>query len=221
MKNNISARMIFDNARALAASLGYDLSQARCTQSYLRGEAALNTTTATYHVPVLVTDQQNGAPRPLEQRLQLQDIFYVSSVFIGWTVASSTAVNGKLYTYPNPVTGATAALNTLYNGKYSVQINNENILPAWDVSRHWFSPRTQENTNFNVAAPTAPAVYTMDQFDGAEDGFCAVEPGWIFNGGANINANVILPGAITAVPANASLVVIHRGILIQNATTVK
>jgi len=221
MPTQQGARMVFENAMNLANRIGYDLSQARCTQSYIRSEAALSTSTAQYHVPILINDQQNGAARINERRLNLQDLFFVSELFIGWTVATGTAVNGKVYTYPNATGGATSAMNALYNGYYSIQMNNQNILPAWDVNRHLFIPETQENTNFNVASPTAPAVYAVDEVDFAANGFYPVEPGWILNGAANINANVFLPGAISAIPSNSALVVIHRGILIQNATTVK
>lgn len=221
MKNQIAARMVFDNARQLCANLGYDLQSARLTQSYLRSEIALNTTNGRFHVPILVTDTQYGAVRVNENRLNLQDIFYVSEVSIFWTVATATGTEGRPYTWANPVVNSTGSMQTLYNGKYQISMNNDNILPAWDVSRHLYIPRTQQNTNFNVAAPTAPAVYTADELDFSERTFCPVEPGWIFNGAGNIDANIILPAAFSAVPSNSAIVVVHRGILIQNATTVK
>lgn len=220
-KNQIAARMVFDNAANFATALGYDVRKARLTQSYLRSEVAINTTNGSFHVPILVTDTKAGAVRVCEQRLNLQDIFYVSSVFIGFTSATATSGSGKLYTHPNPIINPTGSMQTLYNGKYVISMNNDNVLPAWDVARHLYVPRTQENTNFNVASPTSPAVYTKDNLDFSEDAFAAVEPGWVFNGGGNIDANIILPESFSAVPANGAIVVIHRGILIQNATTVK
>lgn len=222
MATQFGARMVFDNARALAAQQGYSLDHARCTQSFIRSEVALSTTQASYHIPVLVNDTQNGAQRACENRLNLQDLFYVSNLFIGWTAATATATNGQLYTYPNTVAGATTAgLNTLYNGKFTLSINNETIVPAWNVNRHFFVGQTQQNTNFNVASPTSPAVYNVDQLDLSENGYYPVEPGWILNGASNINAQIQLPGAPSAIPTNGAIVVIFSGILIQNATTVK
>lgn len=224
-KNQGASRMVFENAKSLAQTLGYDLRQSVCTQSFIRSEVAMSTSTASYHLPILVNDTQNGAARVNEQRLNLQDVFFCSEILIGWTAATSTAVNGKVYTYPS-ITGAgsvatATALQTLYNGRLSIQVNNQNILPAWDVNRHFFAPRTQENTNFNVASVTSPANYTIDQVDLSEDGFVAVEPSWVLNGAANINATIQLPGAISAIPTNGTIVAIFRGILLQNATTVK
>lgn len=224
-KNQGAARMVFENAKNLAMAMNYDLRQTVCTQSFIRSEVAMSTSTASYHLPILVNDTQNGAARVNEQRLNLQDIFFCSEVFIGWTSATSSAVNGKVYSYPS-ITGAgstatATALQTLYNGKLNIQMNNQNILPAWDVNRHLFVPRTQENTNFNVASVTSPAQFTIDQVDLSEDGFVAVEPSWVFNGASNINATLQLPGAISAIPSNGAIVAIFRGILLQNATTVK
>jgi hypothetical protein len=226
-KSNLDARLVFENARELAAQQGYNLNQAICTQSYIRSEIAMSTGTANYSVPILINAQaQNGQnQRVLENRLQLQDLFYVSELYIGWTVATAQDVDGKLYTYPNPTGAGSAAkalaLNTLYNGRLSIQMNNRNVLPNWDINRHYYVPQTQQNTNFNVASPTAPAVYSIDELDLSENAFVPVEPGWVLNGAANIQANLLLPGAISTIPTNGAIVCIFRGILIQNSTAVK
>jgi hypothetical protein len=226
MISNLDQRMVFDNALNLANSQGYDLSHAICSQGVIRSEVAI-TSAQQYQLPILVNQQTlNGAtPRILNIPLQLQDIFYCSQLLIGWTVASATATDGKIYTYPNATAagsaGATTAMQTLYNGRFSLQMDNRNILPNWDIARHWQANQTQQNTNFNVAAPTSPAQYTIDQLDLSEDGFYPVEPGLILNGGGNINAQISLPGSIGTIPTNAAIVVLFRGILIQNSTTVK
>ena len=224
-KNQGASRMVFENAKSLAQTLGYDLRQSVCTQSYIRSEVAMSTSTASYHLPILVNDTQNGSTRVNENRLNLQDVFFCSEIFIGWTVATATAVNGKVYTYPS-ITGAGAtatatALQTLYNGKMSIQVNNQNILPGWDVNRHFFAPRTQENTNFTAASLSGSSQYAIDQVDLSEDAFVAVEPSWVLNGASNINATIQLPGAISAIPTNGAIVAIFRGILLQNVSSVK
>jgi hypothetical protein len=223
MPTQIGARMSFDNARTLAMSLGYNLDHARCTQSYIRSEVALSTTQATYHIPVLVNDTQNGSVRALENRLNLQDLFFVTELFIGWTSATATATNGQVYTYPNTtVSGCTyAGMNTFYNGKLQLSINNETILPSWDINRHWVVNQTQQNTNFNAATATSPAVFNADQLNLSQDGFYPVEPGFILNGASNINAQIQLAGAPSAIPSNGAIVCLWRGLLLQNTTTIK
>jgi hypothetical protein len=223
---NLDQRMVFENALSLANNLGYNVEQARCTQSFIRSEAAMSATQTTYQMPLIVNQQQiGGASRVLNNLLSMQDIFVVANLFVGWTVASATATNGKVYSYPSPVAATSAAiataLQTLYNGRLNILNNNINVVPSWDLNRHFFVPRTQQNTNFNVAAPTAPAEYTIDQLNLLEDGFCPVEPNWVINGGGNMVATINLPGAISSIPTNGAIVMIARGILIQNATTVK
>lgn len=222
---NLDQRMVFENALSLANSLGYNVEQARCTQSFIRSEAAMSATQTTYQMPLIVNQQQTGgASRVLNNLLSMQDIFVVANLFVGWTVASATDSNGKLYSYPSPVAATSAAiataLQTLYNGRLNILNNNVNVVPSWDLNRHFFVPRTQQNTNFN-AAPTAPAEYTIDQLNLLEDGFCPVEPNWVINGGGNMVATINLPGAISSIPTNGAIVMIARGILIQNSTTVK
>jgi hypothetical protein len=217
--------MVFENARALAASQGFGLQAAKCTQSYIRTEVAVTNSTAQYQLPILVSaaNSSTNATRVLNKFLNLQDLFYVSEIGFFLTVASGTAVNGKLYSYPNKTafpTGATS-LNAVYNGQLSITINNEQVLPAWDVNRSFIIKQTQQNTNFNVAAPTAPAQFVEDELDLSTDGFYPCEPGIILNGAANIQATLTLPGAVATVDANTAIVTVFRGILIQNATTVR
>lgn len=223
MANQIGARMVFENARALAASQGFGLQSAKCTQSYIRSEVALTTTTAQYTFPVIVSSQTSATQRVNNRLLNLQDLFYISEIGIFLTDASATSGTGKLYTHVNPVVfGSGASYNAFYNGSLSVTINNEQVLPAWDVQRHLWIGQTQQNTNFNVASPTSPAVFSQDQNDGSESGFYPCEPGIILNGAANIVCNLTLPAAIgTLTATNPAAVILFRGILIQNATSVR
>jgi hypothetical protein len=147
----------------------------------------------------------------------------VSSVgFFVCAPTSSTATDFKLFTYPNTsvfsTTGAAAALNTLYNGFLNIQVNNQNVLPAIDIYRSYFVPQTQQAAN---AFYTSSAISLQDQNNGNADGFTAIEPNLLLNGAANINAQIVLPGALAAIQANSRLVVIFRTILCQNVTSVK
>ena len=219
MATAMGSRMVFENAKALVRGLGYSVDQAVLTQSYLRSEVALSTSIANYHLPVLVNDTQNGAVRVNEKRLNLQDIFVASEIAVLIGVGSSTSTKAALYTYPNGVIFTAATdddLLSIYNGSLNLTINNSQVLPAWDVYRHYCVPQTQGGVGI-----TAQTIFPVDQNDGAADGFYPVEPGIVFNGAANINFQLTANGAPASVLANSFICVIQRGILLQNVTTVK
>ena len=212
MATQMGSRMVFENAKTLVRSLGYSVEHAKLTQSYLRSEVALSTSIANYHIPVLVNDTQNGASRVNEKRLNLQDIFITTEIAVVIGVGSATATAAKLYTYPNATVFSSATddnLWSIYNGYLNLTINNEQVLPAWDVLRHYFVPQTQQSAS------------TTDQWSASQDAFYPVEPGIVMNGAANINFQLTANGAPASVLANSFIAVIQRGILCQNVTTVK
>jgi len=227
MISNLDQRMVFENAARLAQMQGYTINEAKCTQGVIRSEVAMSSTSGNYQLPILVNQQQQagGASRVLSIPLQLQDLFYVSSVGVFWTAASASTTNGKLYSYPNPTGAGSAAkaadLNNLYNGYLQITADNVQFVQNWDLLRHLKVNQTQENTNFNAASATSPAQYTIDQINGSEDGFYPVEPGWILNGAGKIDARVVLPGGFTNLVTNGAIVVIFRGLVLQGTTNVK
>ena len=224
MATQMGSRMVFENAKTLVRSLGYSVEHAKLTQSYLRSEVALSTSIANYHIPVLVNDTQNGASRVNEKRLNLQDIFVTTEIAVLIGVGTGTNTAAKLYTYPNATAFTSSSdddLWSIYNGFLNLTINNEQILPAWDVARHYFVPQTQQNTNFNAATATSPAQYTIDQWAASSDAFYPVEPGIVMNGAANINFQLTANGAPASITTNSFICVLQRGILCQNVTTVK
>jgi hypothetical protein len=225
MISNLDQREVFLNGLALVEEkLGYSLQHAKVTQSTVRTEASMTTTQNQYQFQIINTQTGNAnATRVNNVFINLQDVFLVSSVFVGWTSAAATDGAGKIYSYPNPVVtpAAAAPLNSLYNGILQIVNNNEVVVKNWDVQRHLFVPRTQQNTNFNVAAPTSPAVYTTDQINGTEDGWYPVEPGWVLNGAGQYVVTINLPAPISTIPTNGAIVLMFRGLLLQNVTTVK
>jgi hypothetical protein len=224
MATQMGSRMVFENAKTLVRGLGYSVDHAKLTQSYLRSEVALSTSIANYHIPVLVNDTQNGASRVNEKRLNLQDIFVTTEIAVLIGVGTGTNTAAKLYSYGNQTAFTSTSeddLWSIYNGFLNLTINNEQILPAWDVFRHYFVPQTQQNTNFNSATATSPAQYTIDQYAAASDAFYPVEPGIVMNGAANINFQLTANGAPASITTNSFICVLQRGILCQNVTTVK
>ena len=213
-------RLIFDNAKNLVNNAGFSAGQAVLSQSYIRSEVAMSTTTTSYQIPILVNSVGAGTNFATNNLLNLQDAFVVSSigVFVA-SPAASTTTAFKLYTYPSAVdittSGAAAALYNLYNGKLSVVVNNRQIVPSWDLYRHLYVPQTQA-----AAASTAT---TIDQNDATEFGYYPCEPNIVLVGSKNNVISLELPGAISTLQASTAprIVVIMRGILAQNVTPVR
>ena len=216
-------RLVFENAKTLINQLGYDASHAVLTPSFLRSEVLLSTSAASYHVPVLINDNQNGTPTVREQRLALQDLFIVSSIQFLLTSGSSTTGSAKSYTYPNLTAFSTGAaqLYNVYNGYFNIQVNNQNVLPKWSLLQHLDIPQQQQNTNFNVASVTSPAQFAIDQVSMDTYALQVCEPNIVLNGASNINASFVLPAAPSAIDSNTYVATMWYGILAQNCTSVK
>ena len=220
MATQHGARLVFDNAKNLVNNAGFSAGQAVLSQSYIRSEVAMSTTTTSYQIPILVNSVGAGTNFATNNLLNLQDAFVVSSIGVFVAIpAASTTTSFPLYTYPNATAistvGAAAALYNLYNGKLSVVVNNRQIVPAWDLYRHLYVPQTQQG-----AAATAT---TIDQNDATEFGYYPVEPNIVLVGSKNNVISLELPGAISTLQATTAprIVVIMRGILAQNVTPVR
>jgi hypothetical protein len=220
MINQISARLTFENARSFVQSQGYDVSQAVLTQSYVRSEVAISASVTNYRLPIVVTDNSSTIFNT-ERRVNLQDVHVVSSLFIGLAApSSSTDAAFPVCSYPSIGAGFSAAeadaALTLYNGFLSIQVNNQNVLPAYDILRSYYVPQTQGGVGI-----TAQTIFPIDQWDAGDNGFYPIEPNLLLNGGANIVASIVLPAAIATVKSNSRIVAIFRTILCQNVTSVK
>jgi hypothetical protein len=212
--------LTFENARSFVQSQGYDVSQAVLTQSYVRSEVAISASVTNYRLPIVITDNSStifNTMRPVN----LQDVHVVSSLFIGLAApSSSTDTAFPVCSYPSIGAGFSAAQAdaalTLYNGFLSIQVNNQNVLPAYDILRSYYVPQTQGGVGI-----TAQTIFPVDQWDASDNGFYPIEPNLLLNGGANIVASVVLPAAISTVKADSRIVAIFRTILCQNVTSVK
>lgn len=222
--DSMNARLNFENAKALLQQNGLNPSAARLTQSYIRSEILINNTTAQYKLGVTVNQQNNaGTIYNTENRLALQDWFITSQIGVLLAVpSSSTDASYRLLSYPSPAlfttSGAAAAANTLYNGKLSLSIDQNVVLPSWDISRCYKAANTQAASNADY---TTSGINYIDAFDFSVDGFYPVEGNLIINGAANIDFTLNLPAAIATVQSNSRIIVIQRGILAQNVTSVK
>jgi hypothetical protein len=218
MPTQIGARLVFENAKKFAAEQGYNVSQAVCTQSYVRSEVAMSTTQANYRIPVLANDT-SATTFNTEKRLDLQDVMVVNEIGI-FIAAPSSATDATYLLYSNANAGvfttSAGAASTLWNSFFNVSVNNQVVIPNWDVYRHYFVPFAQ-----NGVGVTAQTIFPRDSQDGSQSGFYPTEPNFILNGAANIQAFITLPAAMATVVANSRIVVIWRGIKLQNVTSVR
>jgi len=220
MATQHGARLVFDNAKNLVNNAGFSVGQAVLSQSYIRSEVAMSTSTTSYQIPILVNSVGAGTNFATNNLLNLQDGFVISSIGVFVSIpAASTTTAFPLYTYPNALAfstaGAATALYNLYNGKLSVVVNNRQIVPSWDLYRHLYVPQTQQG-----AAATATVI---DQNDATEFGYYPCEPNIVLVGSKNNVISLELPGAISTLQASVAprIVVIMRGILAQNVTPVR
>ena len=215
-------RLVYANAKNTLMRHNINPAKAVLSQSYLRFEAALTTTTTQYNLDVLVNDNLN-ANNVTQNKLNLQDAFICSQIgiFVGIPVTNAIAEGRvKLYSYPDRSTFTTAIatnLETLYSGFLSLTVNQRVIVPSWDLYRHYCTPVMQ--TGFTPTAVTPTEIDNSTDF--AQNGFVNVEPNMVFVGSKKNQLTVTLPQALVSVPTNARLVIICRGLLAQNSTSVR
>ena len=227
--NQISQRLVFDNAQKLIFRSGQRPVDAILTQSFLRFETALAFGQTSYKFDTLVNENTQAVNFNTQVKLNLQDAFVCGEIGFFLAVPSSTtAVDFRLYTYPNTtiLTAANVAnYYAIYNGHMSLTVNQKTVLTNWDLSRHYYAPAEQQNViSATYASTVAPAILRAnDQLDLSQNGFYPVEPNLVISGGKKNDLQVTLPGTgiPTAVTANSRLVCIMRGVLAQNVTSVK
>lgn len=222
MASTIGTRLAFEKAKEGIKSAGFSLGQAVLSQSFLRTEVTLNTNSTLYQFPVLVNDNFSAVTNT-SKLLALQDAFYASEMALLFCAPSSaTDTTFPLVTYPNttqfPGANEADSLHTFYNGIMTLTINNRQIIPAWDLYRHYYAPQQQQTTDADY---TTSGINYVDQNDASTYGFVPVEPGIVFVGSKQNQLQVQLPASLTAVTANSRAVLIFRGHLAQNVSSVR
>lgn len=219
MASSLGSRMAYNKAKEAINAAGFSVSQAVLSQGYLRLEQTLVTGKTLYTFSVLQNDSSQGSINPTEARLALQDAFYTSS--LGVFLSKTTNSAQIMQSYPDPLTfsgaGDAAALGTIYNSWLSITTNNRQIVPNYDLSRHYYVPQTQSSTNGFFATGTAQ----KNQIDMNSNGFAAIEPGWVIVGSKNNSIQVTLPAGMTLTGTDIKLCLVFRGHLGQNVTPVR
>jgi hypothetical protein len=220
------ARQVFDNARRLVDAAGLSTQATVLSQSYLRSESLLSTSTTNYHMPILINDNQNGATSSFNtsQLLNLQDAFVVSGIFIGFSNnPDNTAANVRPSTFPSAINcgsqAAASSMFTLYNGQLQLTVNNRQILTGFPVTNCLYVPQTQGLVTQASASP----FNAIDQNEGYYPAIVPIEPNIVLVGSKNNVCQIQLPAAISTLPTAGAprLVVIFTGILAQNCTPVR
>lgn len=217
--NSIAARMNYENAmlslqQAFADNPGA-LKDTRPCQSYLRTELALNVNSTTYDFNLLV-NENNPQPFNTEKRLALQNSFVASEMGIflaGPASATDTTFNWLTYANFVDLTNS-AAMNAFYNGSLNITINNIRYMDGWDIMRHKYVGEAQQTAALGAGSPN-------DQFDGHQSGFYPLEPNVVFIGSKDNRIQIKLPLALTAVDEFSRVILVFRGILAQNSTSVQ
>jgi hypothetical protein len=216
MASSLGSRMAYNKAVEAINRSGFSAGQAVLSQGYLRTEQTLVTGKTVYTFPILQNDSSQGTINPTEQRLALQDGFYCSSIGIFLSATGSSSV---LQTYPDSSiftgSGDSSALGTIYNSWMSITVNNRQIVPYYDLSRHYFAPQTQ------TASPAATGKTLTNQNNLSSDGFYPIEPGIVLIGSKNNQVQVTLPAGMTLTTQTYKLVIVFRGHNGQNITPVR
>ena len=219
----LGQREVYENAARLLRENGYNVENARLTQSQLRSEVAMSASSTKFHFPIVINDSQNGNAFNTEKRLQLQDVFIVAAARLCVAVPSS-ATDGmfELFSYSNlakftTANAAPSVRGAFSNGNLSMAIDNSQVLPYFPLNWMYKAPETQEATDADY---TASGIDLLDSVDGSYDGIIQIEPNFILSGNAQIDVNLNLPTALTAIQANSRFVLLFYGLLAQNCSKV-
>lgn len=156
-----------------------------------------------------------------ENRLEMQDTLVANEygIFIAQT-AGQNDTGYNLRTYPNtqdfPAAADAATLRTTFysNGFFRMTCNNDVILPYRGLWNHLYKPQTQQTAALGAASPD-------DQVRGAEDGMITMEPNILLVGSKGYVPEIVLKAGLTAgLAANIRAILIFRGVLAQNSTSV-
>lgn len=223
-QSTMNSRLVFLNAKQLLIKAGVSVANSKLTQSYLRLENQMLLGKTQFQFFLLTTQVNNaGLIFNEELRLNQQDSFVASSWgFFLSKPASNSDATAILVAYANPAVfstaGSAAAAQTVYNSFFQLAVNNDIILPAWDVYRHRSVPQTQFITF--IAGATGPQTANEDQIDGASEGFYPVEPNLVFVGSKNNVLNLLMPAAFAVVESFGRMTCLFRGVLGQNSTII-
>lgn len=200
------------------------------TQSHLRREVALGTTSA-----VEFDLSKNTATSNTEVALATNDAFVVThlGIFIGYRKNSDTDNRSlKLATFPNgalfnpggATAAALAATEAFYNGRVGVRVNDTLVVSDLDALAFQRTDTAQEGQAQSTVATTG---LFQGSFWGQDAAFKSMTPNIMFNGPWTNRVNLEFPAALNfsmaaaATPLNLYAVLICRGFKLANGGTLR
>ena len=229
--NNLTARESFIRAKkiffdAWIGKFGGDTSACqnyidglKLSQNEIRLEVNLNATSTNFKFG-LTPNQQNSSGKQFitENRLEMQDSMVANEygIYIA-QAASDTDTAFDIQTYPNTQRFAAAdaaALRGMYsNGNFRITSNNDVIVPTTGLFNHLYIPQTQQTGALAAGSPAS-------MVRGAEDASITLEPNLLLIGSKGYIPEIVLKSALASAAANLRCVLIFRGVLAQNSTSV-
>ena len=215
-------RNLFSDDAKGAAQCREWVNSRKLSQSEIRLEVQLNATNNTFNFG-LTANQQSSSPGGIifntENRLTMQDSLVCNEVgiYVG-NPTSAIDTTWQLKTYGNQLTFAAASANALNstfysNGYFRITANNDVVMPYRGLFNHWYRPETQQTAAFGAGSPE-------DQIRGSEDGMITCEPNILLIGSKGYIPQIVLPNNLASVDAFERAIVIFRGVLAQNSTSV-
>lgn len=209
---------IVNEKKFIEAKLG--LPYASLSQSYLRAETSLTTTST---IPFNLQSANVAAPLVTEKLLNLNDVFVITNVSVGARFISGTTLtnqkqlNAEVINYydSNTFTEATVGANiaSLWNSNLSWIINRREYVPALSMRNFLFAPISQTATNAGYA--TGPK--QTNAWNGPFTSFLPFEP-TVISGRDTLNINVNLNSSVVFTSANTVYATLEvRGYLVTNA----
>lgn len=191
------------------------------SQSELRLEVELNTTTSNFLFAVTNSDQNTtGVKFNTENRLDQQDTLVCSeyAIFLA-NPTSRTDTTFDLFSYANAVAFAAADLPSLRGtffkqGFFYCTADKDVIIPYRGLLAHYNANQIQQTAALGAGSP-------QDQVRGAEDGFITDEPNMYVIGSKGYKPSIILPTALASLTNTFTrAVLLLRGNLAQNSTSI-
>lgn len=216
------------NLEALRESLKAQYPGKTITQSYLRLERNIQSSTSTnFTFDILQTDSANGAVSAVEKRLNTSDVFVATAMAMyiykaGTTTSASETdrASAVLCSFPNALvfTGVSEAANltTLYNGNVKHSVNRI-IYHDNDLDTMRFYRVGQEQRG--VIGGTGGTATNASQWDDANFGMIGLEPTISFGGLSQNEISIKTPVAVSLAGTTSTnfLVLVYRGFKIQGA----
>jgi len=213
---------IVNEKKFIEAKLG--LPYASLSQSYLRAETSLTTTST---IPFNLQSANVAAPLVTEKLLNLNDVFVITNVSVGarfisgnTTPTNQKQLNAEVINYydKNTFTETTFGANiaSLWNSNLSWIINRREYVPALSMRNFLFAPITQTATNSFYS--TGPA--TTNAWNSPFTSFLPFEP-TVISGRDTLNINVNLGSSVQFTATTFTNTVYAtlevRGYLVTNA----